>query len=56
MSYHLMCFFSESEDGLANEEKKLLLERYGYDANEFVSEPSPKVLSAWCSNFLFYSL
>ncbi|CBI35004.3 hypothetical protein VitviT2T_022529 [Vitis vinifera] len=32
----------KSEDGLANEEKKLLLERYGYDANEFVSEPSPK--------------
>ncbi|KAJ9683529.1 hypothetical protein PVL29_019208 [Vitis rotundifolia] len=32
----------KSGDGLANEEKKLLLERYGYDANEFVSEPSPK--------------
>ena len=46
---------SESRDGLANEEKKLLLERYGYDANEFVSELSPKVLSACVLKFSFYS-
>lgn len=37
---------SEAENGLASEDKKLLLERYGLDPDEFLSEPPPpKVLS-----------
>lgn len=37
---------SEQGNGLASEEKKLLLERYGLDPDEFLSEPPPpKVLS-----------
>jgi hypothetical protein len=37
---------SEPGNGLASEEKKLLLERYGLDPDEFLSEPpTPKVLS-----------
>lgn len=35
----------ESGNGLASEEKKILLERYGYDADEFLSQASPKVPS-----------
>ncbi|KAF7802913.1 putative rRNA methyltransferase YlbH [Senna tora] len=33
---------SKSGNGLASEEKKVLLERYGYDADEFLSQASPK--------------
>lgn len=37
---------AEAGDGLASEEKKLLLESYGLDPDEFLSEPlPPKVLS-----------
>jgi hypothetical protein len=37
---------SEPVNGLASEEKKLLLESYGLDPDEFLSEPPPpKVLS-----------
>lgn len=34
----------ESGNGLASEEKRVLLERYGYNADEFLSQASPKVL------------
>lgn len=34
----------ESGNGLASEEKRILLERYGYNADEFLSQASPKVL------------
>jgi hypothetical protein len=30
----MSCGFSDSGTGLASEDKKLLLERYGYDAND----------------------
>ncbi|KAG6659402.1 hypothetical protein I3843_03G028300 [Carya illinoinensis] len=33
--------YTEAGDGLASEEKKLLLERYGLDPDEFLSEPPP---------------
>ncbi|XP_041005809.1 putative rRNA methyltransferase YlbH isoform X1 [Juglans microcarpa x Juglans regia] len=33
--------YTEAGDGLASEEKKLLLERYGLDPDEFLSEPTP---------------
>ncbi|KAK4272048.1 hypothetical protein QN277_020649 [Acacia crassicarpa] len=32
----------QSGNGLTSEEKRILLERYGYDADEFLSEASPK--------------
>lgn len=37
--------FAESGNGLASEDKKILLERYGYDADadEYFSQSSPKV-------------
>jgi hypothetical protein len=38
-------YFAESGNGLASEEKKILLERYGYDvdADDYFSQSSPKV-------------
>ncbi|XP_027359085.1 uncharacterized protein LOC113867801 [Abrus precatorius] len=40
----LIFSYTKSENGLASEEKKILLERYGYDvdADEYFSQPSPK--------------
>ena len=35
---------AESGNGLASQEKKILLERYGYDADEFLAETTSKVL------------
>ncbi|XP_028778640.1 uncharacterized protein LOC114735140 [Neltuma alba] len=36
----VVCY--QSGNGLASEEKRILLERYGYDADEFLSQASPK--------------
>ncbi|XP_054800641.1 uncharacterized protein LOC129304843 [Prosopis cineraria] len=36
----VLCY--KSGNGLASEEKRILLERYGYDADEFLSQASPK--------------
>jgi hypothetical protein len=41
-----MLLLSESRNDLASEDKKLLLESYGLDPHEFLSEPAPpKVFS-----------
>lgn len=42
IEHFVLCVMvSESGNGLASEEKKLLLERYGLNPDEFLSEPSP---------------
>ncbi|KAI4351548.1 hypothetical protein L6164_005905 [Bauhinia variegata] len=38
----VIVFSYKSGNGLANKEKKVLLERYGYDADEMLSQPSTK--------------
>jgi hypothetical protein len=49
--------FAESGNGLASEEKKILLERYGYDvdADDYFSESSPKVFQFSLYLFSFYA-
>lgn len=47
---------TESGSGLIRGDKKALFERYGLDPNEFLSEPSSKVLSLSHSLSLFLSL
>jgi len=49
-------YFAESGNGLASEEKKILLERYGYDvdADDYFSQSSsPKVFHFFSSVFLY---
>ena len=49
-----MLLLSESRNDLASEEKKLLLESYGLDPHEFLSEPAPpKVFSLYLSLSLY---
>ena len=52
-----MLLLSESRNDLASEEKKLLLESYGLDPHEFLSEPAPpKVFSLSLSIYIYQIL
>jgi hypothetical protein len=51
-------YFAESGNGLASEEKKILLERYGYDvdADDYFSQSSPKVFHFFPLFFFFFMI